>query len=29
MNLLFIGDVVGTSGCEFLRDNLYKIKKST
>lgn len=27
MNLLFIGDVVGTSGCEFLRDNLYKIKK--
>ena len=27
MNLLFIGDVVGKSGCEFLMKNLYKIKK--
>ncbi|MBP1566987.1 MAG: TIGR00282 family metallophosphoesterase [Oscillospiraceae bacterium] len=27
MNLLFIGDVVGKSGCEFLKNNLYKIKK--
>lgn len=27
MNLLFIGDVVGKTGCEFLADNLYRIKK--
>lgn len=27
MNLLFIGDVVGQSGCDFIRKNLYKIKK--
>jgi len=27
MNLLFIGDVVGRSGCDFLRKNLYRIKK--
>ncbi len=27
MKLLFIGDVVGKRGCEFLADNLYKIKK--
>lgn len=27
MNLLFIGDVVGQSGCDFIRNNLYKIKK--
>lgn len=27
MNLLFIGDVVGKSGCEFIKNNLYKIKK--
>lgn len=28
MNLLFIGDVVGSSGCEYIRKNLYKIKKN-
>lgn len=27
MNLLFIGDVVGRSGCDFIKKNLYKIKK--
>ena len=27
MNLLFIGDVVGLSGCDFIRKNLYRIKK--
>ncbi len=27
MNLLFIGDVVGKSGCDFIKKNLYKIKK--
>lgn len=27
MNLLFIGDVVGQSGCDCLRKNLYRIKK--
>ena len=27
MNLLFIGDVVGRSGCDFIRSNLYRIKK--
>lgn len=27
MNLLFIGDVVGQSGCRFIKNNLYKIKK--
>lgn len=27
MNLLFIGDVVGKSGCDFIRKNLFKIKK--
>lgn len=27
MNLLFIGDVVGHSGCVFLKNHLYKIKK--
>lgn len=27
MNLLFIGDVVGESGCDFLSSHLYKIKK--
>lgn len=27
MNLLFIGDVVGRSGCDFIRKNLYRIKK--
>ncbi len=27
MRLLFIGDVVGKSGCDFLEKNLYKIKK--
>ena len=27
MNILFIGDVVGDSGCEFIRRNLYKIKQ--
>ncbi|MBR3536599.1 MAG: YmdB family metallophosphoesterase, partial [Oscillospiraceae bacterium] len=27
MNLLFIGDVVGRSGLDFIRSNLYKIKK--
>lgn len=28
MNMLFIGDVVGKNGCEFLRNNLSKIKES-
>lgn len=27
MNLLFIGDVVGRSGLDFIRSNLYRIKK--
>lgn len=27
MNLLFIGDIVGQSGCDFIRKNLYRIKK--
>ncbi|MBQ9376000.1 MAG: TIGR00282 family metallophosphoesterase [Ruminococcus sp.] len=27
MNLLFIGDVVGESGCDFLEKNIYSIKK--
>ncbi len=27
MNLLFIGDVVGESGCEFLEKHIYSIKK--
>ncbi|MBR1862749.1 MAG: TIGR00282 family metallophosphoesterase [Ruminococcus sp.] len=27
MNLLFIGDVVGQSGCDFLGQQLYKLKK--
>lgn len=27
MNLLFVGDVVGKAGCDFLRDNIYQIKK--
>lgn len=27
MNLLFIGDVVGESGCDFLSQNIYNIKK--
>lgn len=27
MNILFIGDVVGDSGCSFLRKNLYRIKQ--
>ena len=27
MNLLFIGDVVGSAGCQFVQDNLYRIKK--
>lgn len=27
MNLLFIGDVVGKTGCDMLRKNLYNIKK--
>ncbi len=27
MNLLFIGDVVGSAGCRFVEENLYKIKK--
>ena len=27
MNILFIGDVVGDSGCLFLRKNLYRIKQ--
>lgn len=27
MNLLFIGDVVGESGCDFLSEHLYNIKK--
>lgn len=27
MNLLFIGDVVGDSGCNFLKDHIYSIKK--
>ncbi len=27
MNLLFIGDVVGSAGCQFVQDNLYKLKK--
>lgn len=27
MNLLFIGDVVGNAGCQFVQDKLYKIKK--
>ena len=26
MNLLFVGDIVGDSGCEFLRKNIYEIK---
>ena len=26
-NLLFIGDVVGKSGCDFLADKIYDIKK--
>ncbi len=28
-NLLFIGDVVGKSGCDFLADKIYDIKKQT
>ena len=27
MNLLFVGDVVGKAGCDFLSDNIYSIKK--
>jgi hypothetical protein len=27
MNLLFIGDVVGKSGCDYLAENIYKIKR--
>ncbi|MGN0622397.1 MAG: TIGR00282 family metallophosphoesterase [Oscillospiraceae bacterium] len=27
MNLLFVGDVVGQSGCDFLSKNIYQIKK--
>lgn len=27
MNLLFVGDVVGQSGCDFLSRNIYQIKK--
>ena len=27
MNLLFIGDVVGKSGCDFLEDRIYQLKK--
>lgn len=27
MKLLFIGDVVGKAGCDFLGDNIYRIKK--
>lgn len=27
MNLLFIGDIVGRSGCDFIRSCLYRIKK--
>ena len=27
MKLLFIGDVVGKSGCDFLAANIFKIKK--
>lgn len=27
MNLLFIGDVVGKTGCDMIKKNLYKIKK--
>ena len=26
-NLLFIGDVVGKSGCEFLKKKIYEIRK--
>lgn len=29
MKLLFVGDVVGNSGCDFLEDNLYKIKSES
>lgn len=29
MNLLFVGDVVGKAGCDFLSDNIYSIKKNT
>ena len=28
MNLLFIGDVVGESGCEFLEKHIYSIKRN-
>ena len=27
MNLLFIGDVVGQSGCDFLESRMYKLKR--
>lgn len=27
MNLLFIGDIVGNAGCEFLAKNIYQLKK--